>query len=332
LSLDYRGENTRRGILVEAEASQFDAFRFNGFGNQAPELSRDASLVMMDRVRLYPALVWHLGPRPGAPADDEEAEGNADPDAPKAQDAEPADAEAAEGEGEEDEPEPEAAFVPVEQRLSGRITIGPVVQWTDPRFPEGNPLTESALSEGFGQAGMQLGFEILDTDRPAAPRRGYAAALTAAAYPALWDVADAYGTVTGTAAAYVPVVAGTHLALRAGGTHVIGDAFPVWDAAFIGGRTSLRGFRYHRFAGESAAFGSVELRVPIDTVQIFFNGELGIFALSDAGRVWQDEVSEGEWHTSKGLGLWFATMNRSVSLTYARGDRDGWYLWFGLPF
>ncbi|HSJ13407.1 MAG TPA: BamA/TamA family outer membrane protein [Longimicrobiales bacterium] len=321
VSVDYRGENTRRGLSLDARATTFDAFRFYGYGNDTPELSTDVSLVMLDRVRAYPALVWHLGPRPGAPTDDA-AEGSEEEEGSGAE----------EGGADDDEPQPEPAFIPVRQRLTGRVTIGPVVQWTQANPRAGSPYADVVPTDGFGQVGAQLGFEIEHTDRPAAPRRGFAASASLAGYPAAWDVEDAFGTLTATAAGYVPLLGETHLALRAGGTHVLGDRFPAWDAAFIGGRTTVRGFEYQRFAGESAAFGGAELRVPIDTVQIFFNGELGIYGLADAGRVWQDDVSEGSWHTSAGGGVWFATMNRSISLTYARGERGLWYLWFGLPF
>jgi hypothetical protein len=320
LAIDYRGENTRRGLALELMASEIDAFRFSGFGNDAPELAEDDDLVMMDRVRFHPALVWHLGPRPGAPTKDEEED------------------EEEEGAGEEAEGEEEAGSAPqrpfdaAPHAPSGRITLGPIVQWTDPRFRSGNPLSGSTAYDNFGQAGAQLTFAYQATDQPAAPRRGFTATLQAAGFPKLWDVTEAYGTLAGTLTGYVPIVARTHLALRAGGTHVLGDAYPVWDAAFLGGRTTLRGYEWQRFAGESAAFGNVELRVPVDTVEIFANGELGVFALTDAGRVWVDDASAGDWHTSWGGGVWFATMNRSLSLTYARGEASRWYMWFGMPF
>ena len=340
LHVDYRGENTRRGLQLDARATQFDSFRFYGFGNDSPRLSRDASLVMMDRVRVYPAVVWHLGPRPGAASDDDESEDETEAEQqPDEADDQPDEAEEApdeaeeqpDGAEEEEADAPQRPFAAPTRRLTGRITIGPVMQWTDARVPSGNPLAGTP-GDGFGQVGAQLGFEIENTDRSAAPRRGYTATLSAAGYPAVWDVTEPFGTLAATATAYLPLIGQTHLALRAGGGHVIGDAFPVWDAAFIGGRTTLRGFDYQRFAGESAAFGSAELRVPIDTVQVFFNGELGVFGLVDAGRVWHGDDSGDEWHTSEGVGLWFATMGRSISLTYARGERDRWYLWLGLPF
>ena len=78
--------------------------------------------------------------------------------------------------------------------------------------------------------------------------------------------------------------------------------------------------------------GGIELRVPIDTVEFIVNGELGVFGLADAARVWADGDSPGGWHTAFGGGLWFAAFDRAFSVAYARGARGRLYLWQGLPF
>jgi outer membrane translocation and assembly module TamA len=139
----------------------------------------------------------------------------------------------------------------------------------------------------------------------------------------------AFGSVAAPGA--LPLLGATHLAVRAGGERVLGE-YPVFESAFLGGRTSLRGHRYQRFAGDASAFGSVELRVPIDTVRLLLNGELGVFGLADAGRVWLEGDSPGGWHTAAGGGIWFATMGSAVSLTWARGEQNRFYLWLGLPY
>ncbi|HEX6308672.1 MAG TPA: ShlB/FhaC/HecB family hemolysin secretion/activation protein, partial [Longimicrobiales bacterium] len=105
----------------------------------------------------------------------------------------------------------------------------------------------------------------------------------------------------------------------------------VHEAAFLGGRNSLRGFETDRFAGDAAAYGSTELHLPLGTLTLLVRGEVGAFGLADAGRVWFDGDSPGGWHTSFGGGAWFSSLGRTLSLTYARGDIGRLYLRLGMP-
>ena len=305
---DYRFENSRRALVLNARGSEFEAFRFYGWGNDTPELDADEALVMQDQARVYAGMTWHFGPHPGRYVEPDSTE--EDPvrsTRPFLQD---------------------AAGV-----LTGTLTVGPVAQWTRPRPPADNPLAGAFAGEddSFGQVGARVALDIARTDRASAPRRGFAIEAEAEGFPAVWDAAETFGTVSGTARGYLPLLGATHLAVRLGGAHVLGDA-PAFESAFLGGRTSLRGYRFQRFAGDAAAFGSAELRIPIDTVKLVLNGELGVYGLADAGRVWVDGDSPGGWHDAFGGGVWFSTMGRAISLTYARGERSRWYLWAGLPF
>ncbi|MGH7444421.1 MAG: BamA/TamA family outer membrane protein [Longimicrobiales bacterium] len=307
---DYRLENSPLALTLGVRATQFDAFRFYGFGNDTPELDRDATLVMQDRVMIHPALVWHLGARPGMAQTEAEEE-----------------AEAVEEEAED--AESVFGFVRPEG-FHGTFSIGPVAQWTASRIPVGSPLGP-AREVRFGQAGGRAELVLDDTDQPAAPRRGYRVRAAASGFPATWDADGAFGSAAAEVNGYLPLVGETHLALRLGAERAFGE-FPAFEAAFIGGRHSLRGFRSDRFAGDAAAFGGAELRVPIDTVEFIVNGELGVFGLVDAARVWFDGDSPDGWHSGYGGGLWFSAFERAFSVAYAKGERGRIYVWQGLPF
>lgn len=309
---DYRMENSRLALTLDARAVEFDAFRFYGFGNDTPDLSDDASLVMRDRVRAFPALTWHIGALPGRgePEEEQEEEGGA-----------------------QEEDDIERAFeLERPQGMTGTFSIGPVAQWTRMRVPPDNPLPVG-VAAGFGQVGAQALLRLQRTDQDAAPRRGFRLIAQGAAFPAAWDAPDAFGTARAQLSGYVPLLGETHLALRVGGEAAMGE-FPVFEAASIGGRESLRGYRFDRYTGERAGWGGVELRVPIDTVEFIVNGELGVFGLADAGRVWMDGDSPGGWHTAFGGGLWFSAFDRAFSVAWARGDHahGRFYIWQGLPF
>lgn len=307
---DYRFENSRLGMTLGVRATEFDAFRFYGFGNDTPELDRDATLVMQDLVRVEPALVWQIGPRPGQP--EREAEGEA------------------EAEEEEDEDGESGFGINEPEGMHGTFSIGPVAQWTASRIPPGSPLGP-AEEIRFGQVGGRAELILDNTDQPAAPRRGYRLRLEGSGFPATWDALGAFGSAAAEVNGYVPLVGDTHLALRVGAERAFGE-FPAFEAALIGGRHSLRGYRSDRFAGDVAAFGGMELRVPIDTVEFIVNGELGVFGLVDAARVWFDGESDDGWHTAVGGGLWFSAFERAFSVAYAKGERGRVYVWQGLPF
>ncbi len=82
-------------------------------------------------------------------------------------------------------------------------------------------------------------------------------------YPSAWDVdSGAFGEVHGQVAVYLTASMPLEptLALRVGGKKVWG-AFPFQEAAFIGGRSTVRGFQEQRFAGDGSLYGNAELRL-----------------------------------------------------------------------
>jgi outer membrane protein assembly factor BamA len=162
-------------------------------------------------------------------------------------------------------------------------------------------------------------------------RKGARVVAGGSAYPALWSVDSPFGEAHVEGNVYVPLWRPV-LALRAGGKRVWGDDFPLHDAAFVGGRTTLRGYQWDRFTGDTEAHGTAELRMPLGRVELFARGDLGVFAFTDVGRVWFNGNSPGGWHDSQGGGVWFATLGQAVSLMYGKGEEGRVYIQFGLPF
>jgi hemolysin activation/secretion protein len=183
----------------------------------------------------------------------------------------------------------------------------------------------------FSQAGLRAAAEY---GRNARGTTGHSYGFDAGAsmYPALLDVSDPFGELHAEARASIPLFSATgpFVSLRAGGQHVLGE-FPVHDAAFLGGRHSLRGYQTDRFAGDASLYGSTELHAPLGEIELLVRGTFGVFGLADAGRVYLDGDSPGGWHTAVGGGVWFATLGRAVSLMYAHGESGRLYLELGLP-
>lgn len=272
---DFRRENSPLHFVVSARATKFEAIRFYGYGNQSPAAPPSASLVIMEQVRVAPALAWDGGWWDAA--------------------------------------------------------VGPLFLYTD---PDAAARALPALRGGadFAQAGG-LARATLDRAQGAVPDQGWELDLETAAFGGLLDAGEPFGRSAVEARTYLglPLLDGPVLAVRAGARHAWGP-FPVHDAAMIGGGSTLRGYRWQRFAGDAALYGGADLRFPLFRTELLTKGTLGAIGLADAGRVYVDGDSPGGWHTGYGAGLWFETLGQAVTVTWARGEEDRFYLALGMPF
>jgi hypothetical protein len=197
----------------------------------------------------------------------------------------------------------------------------------------------------FAQAGLKGGFD-LDTrghrrtgtlgdqfraeGKPA--QSGVRLKLEGFYYPDVWD-SSGFGGIDGNLRGYL---AGRRamLAARLGGRRVWGDT-PWFEAAFVGGSKSLRGYRKNRFAGDASLYANLEARVWLFKGRLIAPGRWGAFALADAGRVYQDGGSPGAWHASWGGGIFFQmlTLNTVFHGAVAHGDEGTrFYVDYGFAF
>lgn len=209
------------------------------------------------------------------------------------------------------------------------LALGAELVYGDPELEDGTRLAQLRPfgAERLGETGIRAGFTRDTRDDPAFPRRGLFTGAELSGHLPLRDSPDPYGKAGALGALYLdlPVPTSPVLALRASGEAVLGRA-PVHRAAFLGGRGNLRGFSQDRFAGDAAAHGSAELRVPLMQADLVARGMLGLSGFTDAGRVWSDGASPGGWHTAVGAAAWFNTPLATVAVEYARGEKDALYL------
>jgi hypothetical protein len=219
-----------------------------------------------------------------------------------------------------------------------RLGIGPVLRYRDAVMHPGTPFALAAPrgDDAYATGGLRATAMWDRRDAPAFPRRGGWVSVAAEAHQGIsGDVDGAFARTRGEGAAYVPVLAGTTLAMRAGGERVWGE-FPVQEAVFLGGQGSVRGQPRGRFAGNASVWANAELRASAGRANLrVVRGNVGGLLLADAGRVYMDGASEGGWHTAYGAGVYFTTLDNTITTTLltARGE-DGWrtYLRLGLPF
>jgi len=248
--------------------------------------------------------------------------------------------------------------VPVAAHTVG--SLGVVARYTRTELEEGRFITLARPygSGSFGQAGFGARLTLDTRDDPAAlsiggapppvppgdavgssvaaARRGFRVEVGATVFPKLWDVETAYAEVHGEASAHVtaPIALEPTLAVRAGGKSVSSGA-PYFDAAFVGGADTVRGLPEQRFAGRSSLYASAELRLFLTRFFLLLPGELGVFGLTDTGRVFASGESSGRWHSSVGGGLWFAFLSRASTVTIAVArseERTGVYARAGFGF
>ncbi|WP_456425491.1 BamA/TamA family outer membrane protein [Rhodocaloribacter sp.] len=196
------------------------------------------------------------------------------------------------------------------------VSAGPTFAFSDTgqnrdRYISSRP--EGVYGDGdFAQVGARLHVSLDTRDRPTAATRGFSVEAEANVFPALLDVKSAFGRVDVAATTYLsaPLAMEPTLALRLGAARVWG-AFPFHEAAFLGGPSSLRGWRRQRFAGDASLFANADLRLFLTRFFAVLPGDFGVFALADAGRVYLDGASPGGWHTAVGGGVWLSFLNRA---------------------
>jgi hypothetical protein len=300
---DYRMENSPRAFRLSGRATQLEATRFYGYGNATPYAGRDQSVVEQTVIAVEPSLVWQVGWR------------------------------AREFGGNPIRGDRDTTHTGL-RPLVGELRVGPVFSWIDPDPSPFSPLSTAGVlgARDFGLTGARLGLALDRTDSDPVPTSGWNVTADLAAYPAVLGLDDAFGTAAAGGALYLPLASdGAHLAFRARGALASGG-FPAQFAPAIGGKSTVRGYSWHRFAGDRAVNGGAELRVPVGTVNFLVRSQLGVFVLADAGRVWFDGRSDGGWHSGVGGGIWLSALGRAVSVAYARGESQQLYVKSGLFF
>jgi hypothetical protein len=103
------------------------------------------------------------------------------------------------------------------------------------------------------------------------------------------------------------------LATRFGGTVNFSDDYEFFQAATLGGLSTLRGFGRTRFAGRQSAYNNTEVRLQLARFRSYLlPATFGIMAFHDVGRVWVPGETSATWHRGYGPGLWLAPMPQVV--------------------
>src|SRR6266550_815070 len=207
------------------------------------------------------------------------------------------------------------------------ISVGPIIRYTRTDSLPGSVANNDKGSfiagarpygfPHFGQAGAQIKLHydskyapLPDTMRPRA-----VVDIIGSGYPAAWDVKNSYESISGVAEGFFTLPAKNRpvLALRAGGKKLFGD-FPYFDAAYVGGSSSLRTEERQRYAGDASLYGTTELRVPVAKFPLIVPLDVGLIGFLDIAKVYVNGDSPGGWHKGTGGGFWVGFLNPGTSL------------------
>ena len=161
--------------------------------------------------------------------------------------------------------------------------------------------------------GTGIGIDVSSVDAEVAPRQGFTGSLSAWNYPDLFDDGSPYQRYLADLRGYISAGPLT-CALRVSGEQLRGS-FPFYEAAFLGGGSTLRGYNLNRFSGDASVVGNAELRCALFKLKLLVPTDVGVFVFGDAGRVYVDGESTDGWHADVGGGLSFAPISRALTLS-----------------
>lgn len=153
-------------------------------------------------------------------------------------------------------------------------------------------------------------------DDPGMPTKGIYLAAAASGFPEAFENDSAFTRALAEAQIYLKPFRQTTFALRARGEKLWGD-FPYYQAAYLGGTQTLRGFARNRFGGDASLYGSAALRHHLFRPTLLVPFDVGWFVFGETGRVWMDRKSPGDWHSDFGGGFWFSPFFRELSFVFA---------------
>ncbi|HET6837663.1 MAG TPA: BamA/TamA family outer membrane protein, partial [Gemmatimonadales bacterium] len=206
------------------------------------------------------------------------------------------------------------------------LRIGPLLKYVSTDDRPGrflSTLGDIYGTDNFGELGAGLAFRHDSRNRPGTGTRGVMVELGGKLYPPVWDVDSTFGEVYGEAITYLSARAPLDptLALRIGGRKLWGE-FPYFEAAFIGGPSTVRLGRENRYAGDASAYGSAELRLALAHFDLVLPTQFGVFGLADAGRVFLEGESSDTWHTAFGGGFSLSYLEQAYTLSVALASGD----------
>jgi len=185
------------------------------------------------------------------------------------------------------------------------FSIGPIAKYTDSTDTDPNTILGQQQPLGidkFGQVGLmaRAAFDTRDVQNVLNP--GFLVEVNGAHYVEAWDVQDSFSYIDAHVGAWFELSEPLLASLNVRAKKVWGS-FPYFEAAYVGGDDYPLGTRWNRWAGESSVGVLGSLRWTLMKMRGIFPGNLGVFGMVNAARVFVDGEDSSKWHPSYAGGL-----------------------------
>lgn len=208
---------------------------------------------------------------------------------------------------------------------------------TEDRFIENNPQLPSYIYDINQFAGIHTKFYFENLDNSAYPTIGMRTSIELGYRSNLEEIDKNFAYI-------IPAIAFIHkldapgrlvLATKFKGHVNFNNDFEFYQAATIGGKDGLRGFRNQRFTGKQSYYQNTDIRYSFNSMKTsILPVKFGIYGSFDYGRVWIDQKNSDKWHHSYGGGFFLNAVElMSVNLgvfNSVDGIRVAFSLGFGL--
>lgn len=182
--------------------------------------------------------------------------------------------------------------------------------------------------------GGELSYHFSNTDNAAFPTLGMAINL-ATGYKSNIDESTGFGYFKPELSFDYKLTNNGRLvfATKLGGQMIFGNDFEFYQAARLGARNGLRGYRFDRFIGKSSFYQSSDIRINVKKMKTgLIPLTIGIYGGFDYGKVWLPNIPTGDWNTSVGGGFIFDAADMMSASIAAFSSDDGMRIAFALGF
>ncbi len=197
------------------------------------------------------------------------------------------------------------------------------------------PVTNTDFYERRYFAGLESIFNYESVDDAINPTRGMKFHVDLGAKTDL-DASDStFGYLNSSIGFYNSISKNRKLVLKTNASTQlrVGNDIIFYQAASIGGRTGLRGFRLQRFTGQNALVGNADLRYSFNSFKTkTIPLQFGVFGGYDVGRVWVNNTSSNTWHQSYGGGFWVSSAASAAGVFNLFNSVDGLRFSFNFKF
>ncbi len=208
------------------------------------------------------------------------------------------------------------------------------VDRTTGRFIESAFAANNPVFENQNFLGGELSYEFSNTDNAAFPTLGMAIRMTTG-YKSNLSASRGFGYLKPAISFDYNLTHNGRLvfATKLGGQINFNNDFEFYQAARLGARNGLRGYRFDRFLGKSSFYQSSDIRINLKKYKTgLVPVTIGLFGGFDYGKVWADGLPTGNWNTSAGGGLIFDAADMISASIAAFGSGDGMRIAFAFGF